>query len=74
MKLLTAHEVGDMLGVPVSWVYAESRAGRLPHICLGRYRRYEGAAIEAWMEGLRHGPTPYRKQAPGSHPEGSAGD
>lgn len=50
--LLTADEVGDLLGVPTSWVYEQSRAGRIPTVTLGRYRRYRREAIEAWLEQL----------------------
>lgn len=38
--LLTAREVAELLGVPSSWVYRESRLGRIPTVTLGRYRRY----------------------------------
>jgi hypothetical protein len=31
------------------WVYARSRAGRLPTVTCGRCRRYRLAAIEAWI-------------------------
>jgi excisionase family DNA binding protein len=59
-SLLTAHEVAELLGVPTSWVYEQSRAGRIPTVTLGRYRRYRRAAIEAWLaeleaEGLNGG-------------------
>ena len=47
--LLTAGEVADVLGVPVSWVYEQSRRGRIPTVTLGRYRRYRQEAIEAWV-------------------------
>jgi len=33
-----------------------TREGKLPHLRLGRYRRYQIAAIEAWLAGQRHGP------------------
>jgi hypothetical protein len=39
---LTAAEVGEVLGVPASWVYAEARAG---------------SSIEEWAKGLERGPT-----------------
>jgi hypothetical protein len=42
--------------VPVSWVRQETRASRLPHIKLGRYRRYEEKALLAWVEQQRGGP------------------
>ncbi|HMS72283.1 MAG TPA: helix-turn-helix domain-containing protein [Baekduia sp.] len=47
--LLDAVAVGQWLGVTTSWVYAETRAGRLPHICVGRYYRYRPSSIEAWL-------------------------
>ena len=50
--LLTAHEVAELLGVPTSWVYAQSRSGRIPTVNLGRYRRYRREAIESWLENL----------------------
>jgi excisionase family DNA binding protein len=55
-RLLTAGEVAELLAVPVSWVREATRANRLPHLCLGRYRRYEWAAIEAWLADQRAGP------------------
>jgi predicted DNA-binding transcriptional regulator AlpA len=48
-RLMTANDVAVMLGVPTSWVYAQSRAGALPTVACGRYRRYRPAAIEAWI-------------------------
>jgi excisionase family DNA binding protein len=72
-RLLTADEVAALLAVPTSWVYAETRAGRLPHVKLGRYYRYSRPSIEAFVAGLERGPIPYRKYlAPGSDPGGSS--
>lgn len=51
-SLLTADQVAGLLGVPRSWVYEQSRAGRIPTVTLGRYRRYRREAIEAWLEEL----------------------
>jgi excisionase family DNA binding protein len=51
-RLMTAGEVGELLGVPTSWVYEQSRLGRIPTVTLGRYRRYRRSAIEAWVERL----------------------
>ncbi|HEX4716922.1 MAG TPA: helix-turn-helix domain-containing protein [Thermoleophilaceae bacterium] len=48
-SLLTAGEVATLLGVPTSWVYEQSRRGRIPTVTLGRYRRYRRDAIEAWI-------------------------
>lgn len=48
--LLTADQVAELLSVPKTWVYEESRKGRIPTVTLGRYRRYRREAIEAWVE------------------------
>jgi excisionase family DNA binding protein len=50
--LLTAGEVASLLGVPRTWVYEQSRAGRIPTVTLGRYRRYRLEAIETWLRQL----------------------
>jgi excisionase family DNA binding protein len=47
--LLTAKDVARLLAVPESWVREATRDGRLPHLALGRYRRYQRSEIEAWL-------------------------
>jgi excisionase family DNA binding protein len=54
-SLLTADQVAQMLGVPKSWVYEQSRNGHIPTVTLGRYRRYRAEAIAAWVERLETG-------------------
>jgi excisionase family DNA binding protein len=61
-RLLTAEEVAELLSVPESWVRAETRADRIPHLKLGRYRRYEWEAVTAWLEEQRAGQ--WRKHKP----------
>ena len=61
-RLLDAAEVAELLHVPVSWVRAETRAGRLPHVELGRYRRYDRQAVLDWIAGQRRGQ--WRKHVP----------
>ena len=51
-RLLTAAEVAQVLGVPTSWVYEQSRAGRIPTVALGRYRRFREETIAAWIDQL----------------------
>lgn len=53
--LLTAAEVGELLGVPASWVYEQARRGRIPTVILGRYRRFRRQAIETWIAELEEG-------------------
>ena len=61
-RLLEAAEVAERLAVPVSWVRAETRAGRMPHLELGRYRRYDWEAVTAWLAEQRAGQ--WRKHQP----------
>jgi excisionase family DNA binding protein len=61
-RLLTAREVAERLSVPESWVRQETRAGRMPCLELGRYRRYEWPAVVAWLEEQRAGQ--WRKHRP----------
>jgi excisionase family DNA binding protein len=61
-RLLTAAEVAELLSVPESWVRQETRAGRLPHLELGRYKRYDRAAVLEWLAGQRAGQ--WRKHEP----------
>jgi excisionase family DNA binding protein len=53
--LLDADEVAKMLGVKPSWVYARARAGEIPHVALGRYRKFRPDAIDAWLRKLETG-------------------
>jgi excisionase family DNA binding protein len=48
-SLWTAADVAKLLGVSTDWIYAESRAGRIPTVRLGRYRRYRPEAIDQWL-------------------------
>lgn len=50
--LLSAQDVADIVGMTKDWVYAETRAGRIPHVQLGRYYRYRAESIEAWLQGI----------------------
>ena len=52
IRLLTADEVAECLGVTEDWVCAQARAGRIPHVRLGRYLRFREEALERWLEEL----------------------
>ena len=51
-KLLTAHVVAERLGVTPAWVWAQTRAGLIPHVRLGRHRRFREEAIDEWLRQL----------------------
>jgi excisionase family DNA binding protein len=51
-RLLTVHEVAELLQVPVSWVYGRTRrrsAERLPGYLLGKYWRFDTAQVLEWV-------------------------
>lgn len=48
--LVEAQVVADRLGVPKSWVYSQARENKIPHVPLGRYVRFDMAAIEEWIQ------------------------
>ena len=54
--LVDATQAARLLGVPRTWVLAEARADRIPHVRLGRYVRFEPAELEAWWHVRRRGP------------------
>jgi excisionase family DNA binding protein len=51
-RLLTVDEVAERLGVTKDWVWGQARAGRIPHVQLGRYRRFREEALECWLQEL----------------------
>jgi excisionase family DNA binding protein len=54
--LVDAAAAAALLGVPRSWVLAQARAQRIPHVRLGRYVRFEPDELRVWWEGRRRGP------------------
>jgi excisionase family DNA binding protein len=53
---MTVAEIARVLHVEVSWVYERTRRrgrDRIPHIKLGKYLRFEIAAVREWLNGLR---------------------
>ena len=47
--LLTVEQVAERLGVSKDWVWAQARSGLIPHIQLGRYRRFREEALDEWL-------------------------
>lgn len=54
--LMTADQAGALLGVPATWLLAEARAGRIPHVRLGRYVRFVRADLITWVDERKQGP------------------
>ena len=51
-----AKEAGALLNVPHTWVLAEARADRIPHVRLGRYVRFDRDQLVAWALARQRGP------------------
>ena len=51
-RLLTVDDVAERLGGTKDWVWAQARAGRIPHVQLGRYRRFREEALDEWLDEL----------------------
>jgi hypothetical protein len=69
-KLLNGTEAAALLGLfnakgePLkSWVLAEARADRIPHVRLGRYVRFDHDDLLAWAQAQRRGPSFVRNAA-----------
>ena len=66
-ELLTVEDVAALLKVKVSWVYdriGPKHGGRLPHIRLGRYIRFERSAVLEFLQRQRKGYIGQRGAAP----------
>jgi excisionase family DNA binding protein len=51
-ELLTAQQVAERLDVGTDWIYAQVRAGLIPHLRLGRLVRFHADSIEAWLRDI----------------------
>lgn len=54
--LLDAEAAAELLNVPKSWVLAEARGDRIPHVRLGRYVRFDADELTAWWQHRARGP------------------
>ncbi len=52
-RLMTIKQVGELLQVPPSWIYAHTRRrvrDRIPGFRLGKYWRFREADVLGWLE------------------------
>ena len=52
-RMLTVQDLAARLNVRAGWVYAKVEQRELPYVKVGRYVRFEAAAIDAWLERQR---------------------
>lgn len=50
-RLLTVPELAEILSVPESWVYSRTASGDIPHVCVGRYKRFRLGEVMQWLDG-----------------------
>jgi excisionase family DNA binding protein len=61
--LLDSGQAAAILNVPQSWIAAEACTGRIPHVRLGRYVRFNRDELIAWCNGRATGPRARRGKA-----------
>ena len=62
-RLLEADDIARYIGMTTDWIYREVRAGRMPHIRLGRYVRFRRESIDAWLVARERGPAAVRTRS-----------
>lgn len=55
-QLVTASDIGKMLGVSKGWVLTEARHDRIPHVRFGRSVRFDPEAVDRWRQRRMRGP------------------
>jgi hypothetical protein len=54
-RLLDAKALGELLGVPPTWLLAQARKDGVPHLRLGKYVRFDPADFENWIKSQKRG-------------------
>jgi excisionase family DNA binding protein len=54
--LLDGKQAAELLNVPATWLMAEAKAKRIPHLRLGKYVRFDRDELVAWRQGRTVGP------------------
>ena len=62
--LLDAAAAARLLSVRPSWIYEAVRAGRLPHLKIGRHIRFLRSDLESWVLTKRAGGSPAPRGRP----------
>ena len=52
------HEIAKWTGFSVTWLYAQTAAGTIPHFKCGKYVRFKKSEIAAWIAAQHRGPRP----------------
>jgi excisionase family DNA binding protein len=65
-RLLDAAELAQRWNVPTSWIREATRAGKIPCVRLGRYVRYRGETVDAWLKEQEQGGAPWGRHRPRS--------
>ena len=55
-KLVDIDEIAELTGLPVSWIYVNAAAKKMPCYKLGKYVKFRRSEVAAWIEAQRQGP------------------
>jgi len=50
MELLTTDEIAEKLKMKKSWIYSKTRTGEIPHLKVGKYRRFILEDVLNWLK------------------------
>lgn len=57
-RLLTAREIGELLGYSPGTIVDWSEAGKIPSFKVGGRLRFRESEVQNWLEAQRQGPRP----------------
>ncbi len=53
--LVGIDKIEEITGLPRSWLYSASAAGRVPHYKIGKYLKFSPSEVQRWLESHRRG-------------------
>jgi len=65
-SLVDANRAAEMLGVPLTWLLAQARAGQIPHHRLCHYVRFDLDELIDWLNHTRTRPDDRHGRHPGA--------
>ena len=55
-QLVGVTEIANDLGVPLSWIYSQTRMGTIPHYKIKKYCRFYRPEVAKWLETMKINP------------------
>ncbi len=48
-QLISIDEAAEFLKVEKTWIYSQTRQGKIPHFKVGKYVRFRKEELQAWL-------------------------